>query len=144
MSEEISMIDLGIDLSTVEKPEPLPVGTYRGVISEAVKATSATSGNDYLRQIIVVPPDEYPADYDVQNAPDGVKLRYFSIPLSVAGNRRAAYRLRSFLEKFGIPLTSSLDLSALVGKEVSVTIKHVAGFNDPESLVEEVEAVDAI
>lgn len=126
MSDELpSMIDLGVDLANAEAPALLPIGDYTAEI-RAAQPKMSSSGNPYCSVQFYIGPDEYPADYDVAESPDGTILTYNRVPWPTSGDdKRGVYRLRKFMESIGAPFQGSkVDLDAWVGLKAIVKVKH--------------------
>lgn len=118
-----SIIEFSEDIASAEAPEPLPAGRdYAAQIIEAIAKTSTNSGKRYLALKVLIRPEEYPADYDAVNAPEGTTLQYNLVSLEDTAQSR--YRLRMFCESIGVAASKRLDLNEFVHREVRVTIKH--------------------
>lgn len=120
-----SMIDLGVDIANAEAPELLPIGDYAAEVRAAEPKVSST-GNNYVAVQFYISPEEYPADYDVGEAPDGTILTYNRVPWPISGNdKRGVYRLRKFMESLGAPFEGSkVSLDKWVGRRAIIKIKH--------------------
>jgi hypothetical protein len=106
-------------------PEPLPEREYVGEIVEARKGTSNFSGNDQLVCIIVIPTDNFPVDYSKENAPDGMRLVWYSP--DVDDSRKGRWNMRMICQKLGTPLTNRFRMDDFVGKQVRVELGHRQG-----------------
>lgn len=122
MPDEISIIEYSSDIASAEAPPPLPVGDYPATVESVAVRTSQTSGNDYLAVVLNVSPDDYPADFDSENYPDGVKLSYNR--LVVEDTARSRYQMRKFCEAVGAKMSKRIDPSEWIGLSCKVGIKH--------------------
>lgn len=118
--ENDSIIEFSENIAEAEAPEPLPEREYVASI-ESVKRETSQKGTVYAAPIFFVKEEDYPADYDVNNAPGGKKIRHM-VMLSDDGPSR--HRLRKFCEAIGAPMSKRIDLSQWVGLEAKITIKH--------------------
>jgi hypothetical protein len=130
LGEDSSGFDFEYSTSIDEAtpPEPLPEREYIGEIVEARKGTSNFSGHPQIVCVIVVPTDEFPVDYAVDNAPDGMRLVWYSP--DVDDGRRGRWQMRVICQKLGIPLTNRFRLDDFVGKKVRVELGHRTGQDD--------------
>lgn len=123
MSDEnnSSIIEYSTDISTQEAPVPLPVRTYPAVIRKA-EAKTSEKGNRYASLSLFISPDDFPADYPTENAPDGVNLPFNRMVLE--DNAAARYRMKKFCETIGAPTGKRIDLSQWINLSVQVSVKH--------------------
>lgn len=119
MSDNASMITFATNLADQEEPVPLPQGNYAGEITAASQKVSAASGNPYISLSVMIPADQYPADY-ADGDPDGTILSYNRFMLTDTQTSR--WRLKKFLESVGIVPGKTLDLTDLLGRGVTVTV----------------------
>lgn len=119
--EDMTVFEFSEDISQAEQPDPLPEGSYSASIEQAVGKVSQ-SGKKYAAVTFMIPPEQFPADYPVENAPDGKKLTYRRVPLE--DDKQSHFRLRQFCEAIGVPVTKQLDLKQMVGMTATVHIKH--------------------
>lgn len=109
-TEELpSMITFSENISDAEAPEPLPVGEYNALIRQAKVHKSNNSGKLMANVSFTISPEDYPADFDPNNAPDGVTLSFYGAPLEQ--DRQSRYRLKLFLEAIGAPMSKEIDLN---------------------------------
>jgi hypothetical protein len=106
-------------------PEPLPEREYIGEIVEARKGVSNFSGNPQLVCIIVVPVENFPVDYSPENAPDGMRLVWYSP--DVDDSRKGRWNMRVICQKLGAPMTNHFRTDDFVGKRVRVELGHRTG-----------------
>lgn len=121
MEELDPIIVYSVDISDAEPPEPLPVSTYPASIRSAVRKTSAR-GTEYAEVGFYIEPDNFPADYPLENAPDGKTLYYRR--LSLEDNAQARFRVRKFCEAIGAPRGKRIDLNDWIGRDANVAISH--------------------
>lgn len=118
----VSIIEFSEDIADAEAPEPLPVGEYPGTILKAERKESQR-GTTYAAVTFNVSPDDYPADYPIEEAPDGSQLIYRRV--SLEDNKRARFMLRRFCETIGAPMPSrTLNLSEWIGLDAKLHIEH--------------------
>lgn len=123
MSEDTSpgILEYSEDISTAEAPPPLPVGDYMGTIKEVRKMTS-TAGNEYLAVTFHIGVDQFPADYDAENNPDGVTLVYRR--LLTDDMPRPRHAMRKFCSAINVPMGRKIDTSEWIGREAKLTLSH--------------------
>ncbi len=124
MSEELStIIEFSTDIEDAERPPLLPSGEYRADIHSVEVKEAQLSGNKYAAVTCYVGPDEYPADFDADAAPDGLTLIYRRVPLE--DDAMSKHRLKKFIKNIGAPMPGkSLDVLSWVGLDCRVRIKH--------------------
>ena len=114
MSEEMqSIVEFSEDVSTAEAPPALPAGEYEAEIRKAEIKISNSTGNRYASVTFVIPPEQYPADYDVSAAADGKTISYNLVPLE--DNPTSRFRLRRFIENIGAKGGKSVDVNDWIG-----------------------------
>ena len=122
MTDEVmSIVEFSEDISKVEAPEPLPVGEYPAQITGAEVKVSQR-GTKYAAVSFFINVDDYPADFPVENAPDGVTIVYRRVGME--NNPQARFGLKKFLESIGAPMSSRIDVNDWVGLEASVEVDH--------------------
>lgn len=117
---EVSILEYSQDIASAEAPPPLPAGTYPATIEAVAQKTSQTSGNEYLGLTLNISSDDYPADFDPENYPDGVKLSYNR--LVVEDTARARYNMRKFCEAIGAKMGKQVDPNDWLGMTCKVNI----------------------
>lgn len=122
MTDEVmTIVDFSEDISEAEQPEPLPEGVYPAeVLAAEVKVSQ--KGTKYGAVTFVISPDDFPADYPQENAPDGKVIVYRRLGLE--DNQQARFMARRFCEALGAPMGRQLDLSQMVTLSANVHIKH--------------------
>lgn len=119
---EVSILEYSEDISTAEAPPPIPVGEYPATIEAVEQKTSATSGNEYLSVALVIAPDDYPADFDGDMYPDGVRLMHNR--LITEDSPRARYRMRKWCEAIGAKTGKNIDPTEWIGLNCVVGVAH--------------------
>lgn len=139
MSEEntVSIIEFSEDISTAEAPLPLPVGEYIATI-EAVETRESAKGNLMIPVTFRISPDDYPADYNAENNPDGVTLRYFR--LMAEETPRNKYNLRKFCEAIGAKMGKRIDPSEWLGLTAKLKIRHEKYEGEDRASIESITA----
>lgn len=123
MSEQVTtIVEYAEDIAEAVAPDPLPARDYPAEIRTAEIKTSANTGNRYYSLGIFVAPENYPADYNSENAPDGRTFMYNL--LSAEDTPNARYRLKKFLESVGLPMSKRIDVNEWIGQGVTVELKH--------------------
>jgi len=117
----MSIVDYGVDLSTVEQPPLLPPGPYPAEIVGATEKTSG-KGNRYLNIVFRIHPESYPADF-VDGDPDGIELHYNLVQLENSARNR--YQMRRLLERIGMNIhVSSVDFNDMIGRTATIETTH--------------------
>jgi len=142
MSEELpSIVEFSEDISEAEAPPPLPISDYEADIRSAVQKISTTSGNRYAEIGFHIDVDQFPADYDVENAPDGKLIMYRRLTLT--DDRAGRYRVRMFCETIGAePPSTKLDLAGWVGLRAKVSVDHSEYEGVTREEIAKVSAID--
>lgn len=116
------LIKLAQNLEDMEEFQPLPAGPYRAEIREAEVKVSEGVPNGYLYLKLRVDPSDFPADYDVENAPEGATLTYAQIKIP-DGDRRKVKPFKNFMKAIGLEgAGTSFNVSDWIGKEVQVLV----------------------
>lgn len=117
----MSILEYSEDLNQAVPPTPLPPGPYPAELIAASEKVSNSSGGKYLNAIFRINSESYPADF-LDGDPDGIELHYNRVQTDDTGRNR--FRMRTFLERIGAPLSNRVDLNALVGLTATVEITH--------------------
>ena len=117
-----TIVEFSSDISEAEAPEPLPVGEYPATIRACEVKVSTNSGNKYAAVSFHISPDEYPADYPADIAPDGKVIVYRRLVME--DDQRSKYNVRKFCEAIGAPMSKKIDVAEWVGLEARVQIEH--------------------
>jgi len=119
MSEELSsIIEFSIDLSKQEAPEPLPPGSYTGVIRKA-EVKESQRGTMYGAVSFHIGADQFPADFK-DGPDDGLTLVYRRVGLE--DTPQARYGTKRFIEAIGAPLSKKIDVNEWVGMEAALDV----------------------
>lgn len=122
MADDImTIVEFAEDIATAEAPEPLPVGEYPATIL-AAQINTSQKGTLYAAVTFKIAPEEYPADYPVDIAPDGKTVIYRRV--SMEQSQTARFGLRRFCESIGAPMSKRIDVSEWIGLEATVQIDH--------------------
>jgi len=121
MSEESSIIDFSDDISEAEAPEPLPVGSYPARILAAEVKISG-KGTKYAATTFYINVDDYPADFPVENAPDGCTIIFRRVGME--DNAQSRFGLKRFLSAIGAPMASRIDCNDWLDLEATVEVDH--------------------
>lgn len=117
-----SILSYAEDINDAEAPEPLPEGDYPATIEKVERKTSTNTGNDYISVTFSISTDDYPADYDVNNAPEGKKISYNR--LSPDDNIAARHRMKKFISAIGAEGGRDINLNDWVGLSAKLTLQH--------------------
>tara|TARA_Y100001973_G_C5195108_1_gene333665 strand:+ start:1012 stop:1428 length:417 start_codon:yes stop_codon:yes gene_type:complete len=121
MSEELaSIVEFSVDLKNQDAPEPLPAGSYTGVVRNA-EVKESQRGTRYAAVSFHISADQFPADYK-DGSDDGLTLIYRRVGLE--DNPQARYGTKRFIEAIGAPLSKSVDVSEWVGMEAALEVVH--------------------
>ncbi len=131
-----SIIAYSEDIADAEAPVPLPVGDYPAEIRKVEQKESQNTGNKYAAVSFYISPDDYPADYDAENAPDGTVLVYRRVLLE--DNPQSRWRMRKFLNAIGATPSRNIDLNDWIGLNAVVGIGRDMWEGEPRAQVERV------
>lgn len=106
-------------------PDPLPEREYIGEIVDFKKGVSNLTGKDNFTLVIVIPVEEFPSDYNPENAPDGMRLVFFSP--DVDNSRKGMWNMKQICRKLRVPLTNRVSHTDFVGKKVRVDVTQRQG-----------------
>lgn len=122
MSEEVmSIVEFSEDISDAEAPEPLPTGEYPATIRQA-EVKISQRGTKYAAVTFVIAPEEYPADFPADNAPDGKVIVFRRCGME--DNPQARYMLKNFCDAIGATASKKIDVNEWVGLDAVVEIDH--------------------
>jgi hypothetical protein len=116
-----SIVEFSEDIANAEAPEPLPEREYPAQISKATKEISAAKGTLYAKVFFRINEEDYPADYDVNNAPGGKEVMHI---IGLEDNAQSRHRVRKFCEAIGAPMSRRINVAEWVGLDAKITIKH--------------------
>lgn len=123
--ETLDVLELDQNLDDYPEPELLPEGWYRAEVQGVEKRTNQAGTGQYYAVKFVIAPDQYPADYDADNWPDGLTLYYNLLRYPRSGDRRALANVRKFMEKLGLAVdTNRIDPNEWVGRDARLKIEH--------------------
>jgi hypothetical protein len=127
MSDNMSMYNLGLDLGEVPDVELLPVGEYPATVTRAEVKPSKSSGNDLLAITYMIHPDDFPPDFNLENAPDGLVLTHNRTVLTgIERDIRKLKRLQSFYKTHDLDPkgVKQIDPTHFLGQKVMLKVKH--------------------
>jgi hypothetical protein len=110
------------DINEAEQPDPLPYGVYPASVVSAEIKESNTTGNKYYMTSFRILPDAYPADFNADNAPDGVTLAFRRT--SAEDTPVGRFQVRQHCEALGAPMSTSIDCAEWIGLNANVEIVH--------------------
>lgn len=141
MSED-SIVELDLNLDDYDDFEPLPGGAYPATVTLSEMRTS-DKGNDYYYMTFQIHPDDYPADYAVENAPEGTNLTYARVQKPDPRNRRSITNVKNLMRALGVPLkTSVINPGEWEGRKAKLVIKKDNFNGMPNNSIVSVESID--
>lgn len=124
-SSELDILELDQNLEDYEEPELLPPGYYLGEIQGVEVRQNQAGTGKYFATKFVVPPEQFPADYDVDNWPEGCPLFYNLVRVPRAGDRRSLSNLKKFMQKIGLSTsTNRIDPNEWIGQRAKLKVVH--------------------
>jgi hypothetical protein len=140
---ENTIISLDMNLEDYADFENLPNGSYAGECTVAEVRTS-DKGNQYFYTMWKIDPSEYPADYEVENAPEGLVMNFSRIQVPTAGDRRSITSVKKFMSAMGLKLkTNTIDPSTFVGKKAKLVVTTEEYNGENRNSIRSVESLDA-
>ena len=131
-----NVLDEGIfefdeDISDAELPPPFPDGTYNAEIMQVAVTLSKTSGKRMWVPDLVVPIEEYPNGYPVEEEPEGIRAKAYIIVGSPdrPSSAREKVAARRFCEAAGVTPSSSINMTDFMGKKVQVELVNEPGLD---------------
>jgi hypothetical protein len=121
MSDNPTIYEFSENIADAEAPLPLPEREYPGTIT-AVATKEDSKGNPYASVTWSINADDYPADYPLENAPDGKQITQGYIGLT--DDVRTRFRLKRFIEAIGGKTAKRIDVTEWIGLTGKITIKH--------------------
>lgn len=141
MSEE-SIVELDMNLADYDDFEPLPAGEYPATVTLSEMRTS-DKGNDYYYLTFQVHPDDYPADYPVENAPEGTNLVYARVQKPDPRNRRSITNVKNLMRALGCDIkVSVINPGEWEGKKAKLVLKKDNFNGMPNNSIVSIEALD--
>lgn len=135
-----SIVEYSEDVSEAEAPEVLPSGTYEAEIRGVTAKIGTSSGKKYAAVDFYIPVDQFPADYPVENNPDGLTVTYRMV--SLEDNPRARYRMRKFCEAIGAKPGRQIDLNEWVGLTCRVDVSKEQFEGMDREIIAKVKSLD--
>ena len=141
----MSIINLVTDIEAMEEFEPLPQGRYTAEIREVEVRTSEKLPDGYFHISMLINTDQFPADYDEANQPEGALITYSRVAVPTAEKRRTVKPFKNLLRCLGVEVNGTeFDPQTWVSKEVQVLLKVDEYQGTPTNQVEALMAtVDA-
>ncbi len=122
MTEEVmTIVEFSEDVSEAEAPEPLPAAEYPASI-RAAEVKISQKNTRYAAVTFVVVPEDFPADYPIENAPDGKVIVHRRC--SLEDNPQSRYMLKNFCDAIGATASKKIDVSEWVGLAATIEIEH--------------------
>ena len=135
-----SILEYSEDVAEADAPVPLPGSEYEAVIKGAMPKLGVASGKKYVAVDFHIGTDQFPADYPVENNPDGATITYRRV--SGEDSPRGRFSMRKFCEAVGHKGGKRVDCLEFVGlnAKVKTVITRYEG-QDREEIVA-VTAID--
>lgn len=118
-----SFVEFSEDISTAERPEPLPAGEYPATIMAAQVALSKKN-TKYAAVTFQIERDAFPADFAESMGPTVQSRTLVYRRLSLEDNPQARFNLRQFCESIGAPMSKTVRPTDWVGYEATVGVGH--------------------
>lgn len=115
-----SIVSFSENIQEAEAPEPLPESTYPATCIDATKGESK-NGDPMAILKYKIAEEDYPADYDVGNAPGGTTLTFYAVMQDTAAGR---YRTKQLCENMGAPMSKNVNIKKFIGLACKLTLKH--------------------
>lgn len=130
------------DIADAEAPRPLPEGVYPSTIKDVKRVKRKTSGKRGLDVYFFVAPEDYPADFPVEEAPDGMTLVYRR--LNLEDTKAGRFAIKRFVENVGAPPVRQQlgdeELSAWKGLSAKIVIKADEWEGNPRAVIDRIVA----
>lgn len=142
MVDKNTILELDMNLEDYEDFEPLPKGEYPGTVTTA-EARVSDKGNEYYYLVFQIHPDDYPVDYAVENAPEGLNLTFARVQKPTAANRRSITGVKNLLRALGESLkTNTINPGAWEGKKAKLVVGLQEWQGELRNQIDRVEALD--
>ena len=123
MSEDtMTIVEFSENIEDAEAPEPLPPGEYPATIRQVAVLRSKQRDTLYAAVQFVILPEDYPADYAADNAPDGKVITFRRV--SMEDNPQARWQIKNFCEAIGATASKRIDVTEWVSLEARVTVDN--------------------
>ncbi len=141
MSNE-NILELDFNLEDMDDFEPLPAGEYPAEVRSAEQRIS-DKGNEYYYIVFNIHPDDYPADYAVENAPEGMNMVYARVQKPDAKNRRSITAIKNLYRALGMSLkTNTVNPGDWEGKKAKLLVDRSEYNGEIRNGIKAVEALD--
>lgn len=139
---EDGILTFSSDIADAEAPLPIPEGVYAASIKDVKRVKRKTSGKTGVDVFFHIKPEDFPADFPVEEAPDGVTLVYRR--LNLEDTKQGRFAIKRFVGNIGAPpLRNTIDEETLAGWKglgVKVVIKHDEWEGNPRPVVDRIVA----
>jgi len=123
--DSLDVLELDQNLDDYPEPELLPPAWYKAEIQNVTQRTNQKGTGRYYAVEIVIPPENFPPDYDTDNWPDGLKLFYNLLRVPTSGDRRSVANIKRFMASLGLAIdTPRIDPNEWIGRPVRVKVEH--------------------
>lgn len=122
---EMGIIELDGNLDETPEPELLPAAFYDAEVADVQVRQNQKGTGSYFSVKFMISPDSYPADYDVDNWPDGLPLYYNLLRVPTSSDRRAKLNIKRFMETLGLPTdVNVIDPTTWIGRPARIKVEH--------------------
>lgn len=137
-----SILELDMNLEDFGDYQPLPKSAYPAEVVQA-ELRMSDKGNEYYYVVFNIHPDDYPADYAVENAPEGARLTYARMQKPTPKNLRSITAVKNFYRALGLNMkTSKINPGDWEGKKAKLVL-DVGEYNgSPVNNIVAIEALD--
>ncbi len=143
MADGESIVELDQNLDAYDDFELLPKGNYKGTCTLAEKRVS-DNGNEYYYTNWVIAPEDYPDDYDAENAPEGTTLIYSRVQVAKSNDRRSITAVKRLMRAMGLELkTKVIDPDLWVGRSARLVISHETYNGERNARIQRIESLEA-
>lgn len=137
-----NILELDMNLEAFEDFEPLPSGEYPAELRSAELRIS-DKGNEYYYLVFNIHPDDFPADYAVENAPEGMNLVYARIQKPDPKNRRSITAVKNLYRALGMDLkTSTINPGDWEGRRAKLVVDRSEYQGEIRNGIKSIEALD--
>lgn len=123
--DNLDILELDQNLDDIEEPDLLPQGWYVGEVQGVeIRDNQKGTGKYYAIQF-TIPTDNFPANYDVENWPEGCQLYYNLVRVPRAGDRRSYTSVKKLMQSLGLSLsTNRIEPNTWIGRPAKLKVIH--------------------
>lgn len=141
----MDLIKLSDNLDDMKEYEPLPGGPYPAEIREIEVKHSEKQPDGYFVISLMIDPNDFPADYEVENAPNGVVVTYARVAVPVATNRKTIRPFKNLIKAMGLDAGGdTFNPEEWIGKGLQVFLSRTEYQGAPVNNVEGVGPIPTV